>query len=451
VDPWVLSARAPVGHSADTRANLKRPKGSRVSKYLTFSDRSGRTDARRTPDTKELPLRPGRAAAAVIALSLLVGIARPAQAAPGASALAAVGGLGRLTPLESPAQRIARLRSQAAKVQRTIDKMNNQVEVLVERYNANREALARTQTAQARTQRRIERARRELAGARKQLDQRVWAIYTGGTAVSSLAELLTATDLHEALTTAKYQEDVVAADHRTFARVERAKHALDVLAGQLAAQWRAQAALQTQLGRERRQIEGRLAAQRAYLTRLTAAVRRALEEERRRQEELRRRAIARRLAAQRAARLRAARRAAEVRRQGWAAGAGGTVRSPANAAQRAVAFALRQLGKPYQWGATGPDTYDCSGLTQAAYRHAGVAIPRVSAAQWNAGPHIGMDQLRVGDLVFFATNLSDPSTIHHVGMYIGRGLMVEAPFTGAVVRISSIGRAGYIGAVRPTG
>jgi cell wall-associated NlpC family hydrolase len=80
-----------------------------------------------------------------------------------------------------------------------------------------------------------------------------------------------------------------------------------------------------------------------------------------------------------------------------------------------------------------------------------VAIPRVSAAQWHAGPHVGMDDLEAGDLVFFATSLADPATIHHVDMYIGRGLMVEAPFTGASVRISSIGRADYIGAVRPTG
>jgi cell wall-associated NlpC family hydrolase len=375
-------------------------------------------------------------------LGLLLGSGRPAQAAP--------------APLESPAQRIARLRSEAAKVQRIIDQMNDQVEVLVERYNANREALARTQAAQVSTSRRIERARRELASAKQQLDQRVWAIYTGGAQLSTLAGLLNATDLHEALTTAKYQEDVVDADRRTLARVERAKRALDALAAQLAAQRRAQESLQARLAGERRQIENRLAAQRAYLTRITAAVRRALEQERRRQEELRRKAIARRLAARRAARLRAARAAAARRASGVEAGAvpAGVVRSarsPSNAAGLAVAFALRQLGKPYQWGATGPSAYDCSGLTQTAYSYDGVAIPRVSAAQWYAGPHVGMDDLEAGDLVFFATSLADPATIHHVGMYIGRGLMVEAPFTGASVRISSIGRADYIGAVRPTG
>jgi len=371
-------------------------------------------------------------------------MARPVQASPGD------------TPARTPAQKIARLRGEVSGVRRTIDRMNDQIEVVVERYDANREALARTQAAQAGTERRVARTERELATAKRQLDQRVWAIYTGGAPVGPLAGLLGSASLHEALTTAKYQEGVVKADDATLAKVQRAKQSLDALAAQLTAQRRAQEGLQRRLGEQRQQIEERLAAQRAYLARLSAAVRRAVAEERRRQEELRRRAIARRLAALRAARLRVARAArarAVVRARAGARAGGGwrAASSPTGAAGRAVAFALAQLGKPYRWGATGPSAYDCSGLTQAAYRNAGVAIPRVSAAQWYAGPHVRMADLRPGDLLFFANDLGDPSTIHHVAMSIGRGLMVEAPFTGASVRISSIGRRDYIGAVRPTG
>jgi cell wall-associated NlpC family hydrolase len=117
----------------------------------------------------------------------------------------------------------------------------------------------------------------------------------------------------------------------------------------------------------------------------------------------------------------------------------------------AVAYAMAQLGKPYVWGATGPDSFDCSGLTMSAYAHAGVALPRTSRSQWYAGPHVGLVDLSPGDLLFFADNLSNPSTIHHVGIYAGRGLMVEAPYSGASVRLSSIGRGDFIGAVRPTG
>jgi peptidoglycan DL-endopeptidase CwlO len=207
--------------------------------------------------------------------------------------------------------------------------MNNQVEMLVERYNANREALAHTQAAQAHTQRQVGRAQVELRNARRQLDQRVWAIYTTGASavVAPLAELVNAGDLHQLLTVAKYQQDVLASDRRMLTRVGQAKHALEVLAARLAAQRQSQEGLQEQLAAQHRQIERQLAGQRAYLARVTAQVRKAVEEERRRQEQLRRQAIARRLA---------------------------------------VAFALAQLGKPYQWGATGPAPSTTSACTSGA-------------------------------------------------------------------------------------
>ncbi|HWD43666.1 MAG TPA: C40 family peptidase, partial [Actinomycetota bacterium] len=113
---------------------------------------------------------------------------------------------------------------------------------------------------------------------------------------------------------------------------------------------------------------------------------------------------------------------------------------------------LAQLGSPYVWGAEGPSTFDCSGLTSFAYAAAGVTIPRVSRAQfatYAASRPVAPTNLLPGDLVFFADNPRVPSTIHHVGMYIGKGLMVEAPYTGAVVRTSSIWRPSYAGAVRP--
>jgi cell wall-associated NlpC family hydrolase len=212
---------------------------------------------------------------------------------------------------------------------------------------------------------------------------------------------------------------VVGADRAAVDRVERLRRQVEALAAKLADQAERQQRLQARLAAKRRQIEARLSAQRRYHQRLTRQVRRAVAEERRRQEALRRRALLRRLAAARAA--------------------------------RAVAFARSQLGKPYVWGAAGPSAYDCSGLVMAAYRRAGVWLPRVSREQWNAGPHVGLGGLAPGDLVFFAYNVGSPSTIHHVGMYVGGGAMVEAPYSGARVRIASIGRRDYIGAVRPTG
>jgi cell wall-associated NlpC family hydrolase len=118
----------------------------------------------------------------------------------------------------------------------------------------------------------------------------------------------------------------------------------------------------------------------------------------------------------------------------------------------AADWALSQIGKPYQWGGAGPDTYDCSGLTMDAWAHAGVQLLHWTGYQWPSGPHIPLDQLRRGDLLFFATNTADPATIHHVGIYIGGDEMVDAPYTGVDVRIDSIYQpGGLIGATRPAG
>ncbi len=122
-----------------------------------------------------------------------------------------------------------------------------------------------------------------------------------------------------------------------------------------------------------------------------------------------------------------------------------------SAAAIAVRFALDQLGKPYRWGGNGPSGYDCSGLTTMAYRAAGVALPRVSRWQYGAGAHIPVRKLSAGDLVFYARNTASPSTIDHVGMYLGSGRMVEAANRSVPIRIASIWRPGLMrDGVRPT-
>ena len=172
-----------------------------------------------------------------------------------------------------------------------------------------------------------------------------------------------------------------------------------------------------------------------------------------------------RLAAQRAAGL-AARAAAAAAQNG--AGDGGNLDIPrgillgmpanvpagqqrgtkAGAAQ-AVAYARQQIGKPYLWAADGPDSFDCSGLVMMAWRQSGVALPHWSVAQYAAGKKISLANIRPGDLVFFANDLTEYRSIHHVGLYIGNGQMIEAPFTGGYVRVSSINRASLYGASRP--
>lgn len=126
------------------------------------------------------------------------------------------------------------------------------------------------------------------------------------------------------------------------------------------------------------------------------------------------------------------------------------VGAPGSAAQVAIAFARTQIGTPYVWGGDGPAEggFDCSGLTKAAYAAADITIPRVAQDQYAAGPKLPYGApLQPGDLVFYGT----ARNIHHVGLYIGDGLMIDAPFTGALVRIERFRWAGddYYGATRP--
>ncbi|TMR08098.1 NlpC/P60 family protein [Nonomuraea turkmeniaca] len=111
-------------------------------------------------------------------------------------------------------------------------------------------------------------------------------------------------------------------------------------------------------------------------------------------------------------------------------------------AAQAARWALTQQLKPYVWGAEGPSSYDCSGLVMAAFQRVGISLPHYTGDQWTAGRHIDRSELRAGDLVFFYSDL------HHVGIYLGGGMMVHAPRTGDVVRIASIANRPYAGAVR---
>ena len=111
---------------------------------------------------------------------------------------------------------------------------------------------------------------------------------------------------------------------------------------------------------------------------------------------------------------------------------------PEGAAGAAIQFALGELGKPYVWGATGPNTYDCSGLILRAFQSAGINLPRVSREQFDSGGHVPVKQAQAGDLLFYATDPSDPATIHHVALYMGNGQMVEAPYSGEAVRVRPV-------------
>ncbi|MFI2202372.1 NlpC/P60 family protein [Streptomyces sp. NPDC020192] len=142
---------------------------------------------------------------------------------------------------------------------------------------------------------------------------------------------------------------------------------------------------------------------------------------------------------------RASRSAADAREALAQAGPGsgpGSVAAPDSRAAAAVAYAYAKLGSPYVWGATGPNAFDCSGLVQAAYRSAGISLPRTTYAQINAGRRVSRSELRPGDLVFFYSGVS------HVGIYVGGGQMIHAPNPSAPVRLAPVDEMPFAGATR---
>ncbi|MFJ9056853.1 NlpC/P60 family protein [Streptomyces sp. NPDC102409] len=126
-----------------------------------------------------------------------------------------------------------------------------------------------------------------------------------------------------------------------------------------------------------------------------------------------------------------------------ASGALSSVRPPTEEGGEAVRFAVEQIGKPYVWGAEGPESFDCSGLTSQAWSDAGRTIPRTSQEQWRQLPRVPVGSLRPGDLVVYFPEAT------HVALYIGNGLVVQAPRPGASVKVSPLASNPLLGAVRP--
>jgi cell wall-associated NlpC family hydrolase len=320
----------------------------------------------------------------------------------------------------------AALAAKAKALQAKLDQQHAEVERLAERLNATDDRRRRLQRSLAHLRSRQQAAQRQLDTAQLQLDEQARATYMNGPQWL-LGELVGGANPPDALRRLPMQKAALEARAAVLTEVRVRKAEVDSLNERVSTDLAEAELVHQRQDDERRQVQ-RLAEQlQATLDKLDEQLAGYLESEQTRAE--------------------AARRAAW---SGYMSGVG-TVQAWLQAgpvARAAVRWALAQLGDPYRWGAVGPTAFDCSGLTSSAYRAAGVGIPRVSRAQWGAGPHVAVANLLPGDLVFYADNPRDPGTIHHVGMYIGNGLMVHAPHTGDVVRVASIWRESYAGATR---
>jgi cell wall-associated NlpC family hydrolase len=321
-------------------------------------------------------------------------------------------------------------RGEASRLRIEVDRLRHEAEVATEVYDEAYARLGAAVTAHLTAERDLMEAEQSSSSHDELAGRRVRALYMSGGTAGLYAHVLDSASISE-VAQRVHQVSVVLSQDGHVARSADQAVALRRDAEKRLSQAAAQStALQKVVSDKADAVLTLLSRADALLAAADARVL-ALADQQRRQ-------AAEYSAAQSSAQLQAARAAA---------GNPPEVLTPRAAA--VLAFARSQLGKPYLWGATGPDTYDCSGYTGAAYAAAGVQLPRTSRQQWFAGTQVELGRLQPGDLLFWADDLSDPGTIHHVAIYRGDGMMLAAPHSGDVVKEQPVYLSGYIGAVRP--
>jgi len=296
--------------------------------------------------------------------------------------------------------------------------------------------LGKTKGQLAHTRVELGTAHKNLARARKILRRRVVSLYTDGEDESSstIAILLGATSFQDALDRLEAEQRV--SDHDAQV-VRQVKGYTEQVAKREATLKRAEADQQqffNQVRSEKRSIESKIAARKAYYQSVKREIAAAIQAERRR---------AAALAAAARSRVERATGAATSQRVERATGAATSQRkfippppdSPIGS--RVVAIAMQYLGVPYRWGGADPSTgFDCSGFVMYVYAKVGISLPHYTGAQWALGVPVSRSDLKPGDVVFF-------NGISHDGIYIGGGQFVQAPRTGDVVKVSSLSESWY--------
>lgn len=320
-------------------------------------------------------------------------------------------------------------RAELEAAEERLAELERDFEIAVERYDFIRHRLTRLQAGIAADEVVVDRLSERMGVNRAAASRVAEELYKGGT-TDVLEAVLTSDSLADADARLTYLRSSEAAQARVFERLAVDRQLLNERIERLEIQRARALEAEQRIAELKTEITAKIADQRDEIDRLTTLIERA---ERRR--------AARERRAEAAAT--AASASAPVDASGTAAAPIGPVPSAGGRAAIAVRAALAQIGKPYQWGAAGPDSFDCSGLTMYAWAQAGVSLPHSSAAQYAATPRVSISDLQPGDLLFAG------SPIHHVGMYIGGGQMVEAPYTGASVRVVSSTRSDGVGAGRP--
>ncbi|WP_432192006.1 NlpC/P60 family protein [Streptomyces sp. bgisy027] len=338
-------------------------------------------------------------------------------------------------------------------VEKKVDDLYRQAESATEKYNAAKDKTAKQRKRVDTLLDDVAQRTQKLNEAREELGRNAAAQYRTGAAAPDTATFLLAdnpqdyfdqTQLMDRMTGRQKEsvDDYFTQQSETMEKRREATQSLETLTDS-----------QNDLKSAKATVQQKLSDARELLSKLTAEEKARLAAiEKRKQEEAARKAaeLARQQAE--AERQRQEEAAAQQQESTQPPADSGTSDSSsadssyATKAEKALAFARSQIGKPYVWGATGPDSYDCSGLTQAAWKAAGVDIPRVTYDQVNAGTTVPLSSAQPGDLVFFYDDVT------HVGIYIGNGMMIHAPKPGTYVREESIyydGESSIHSVVRP--
>jgi cell wall-associated NlpC family hydrolase len=356
-----------------------------------------------------------------------------------ALATAALTSMAVLSQTAEAAPSTDRAKPTLEEVEKKVDDLYRQAESATQKYNAAKERTGKQRGRVDALRDDVARRTARLNKAREELGSFAAAQYRTGAAAPDTATFLLANDPQD------YFDQTQLMNRLT----SREKSAVDDYIGEQAATMKkrreAAESLQTlsdsqhDLQTAKATVQKKLASARELLSQLTAQEKARLAAiERQKEQEAARKAAE--LAKQQAAQQQADSSSSTATGSGSGSGSTGsgstgsttTSSSYDTKAAKAIAFARAQIGKPYVWGATGPDSYDCSGLTQAAWKAAGVTLPRTTYDQVNAGTTVSLADARPGDLIFFYDDIS------HVGVYIGNGMMIHAPKPGAYVREESI-------------
>ncbi|WP_329118417.1 C40 family peptidase [Streptomyces sp. NBC_01465] len=321
-----------------------------------------------------------------------------------AASATAFEGIGHAEPNLTPAQ-----------VKAKVDKLYQEAEVATEAYNGAKQKTQTTRKAISALQDEAARKTETLNAARRQIGQSAAAQYrTGG--IDPTVQVLLSSDPSQFLDRASLVDQVGARQSADIDDIQHQIGQIDQLRSTADDRLTQLRADQAELKKNKAEVQAKIRDAQALLARLSAPERASYES-------------GDTAAAPAAAASRSVARSSAV--------------APNSRAAQAVSFAYSALGSPYVWGATGPNAFDCSGLTQAAYRSAGVSLPRTTYTQINAGQRVSQSELAPGDLVFFYSGIS------HVGLYVGGGQMIHAPHPGAPVRLAPIDQMPFAGAVRP--